>query len=81
MREHISVTIVYIQKARYQKHIQKYLGTPGVVYNFTKQNLVNFEDNIGNKGDLPQAYMNFETAVPAENFLTQSKIKCLFHIR
>ena len=75
MREHISVTIVCIQKARYQKHIQKYLGTPGVVYNFTKQNLVNFEDNIGNKGDLPQAYMNFETAVPAENFLTPEQNK------
>ena len=75
MREHISVTIVCIQKARYQKHIQKYLGTPGVVYNFTNQNLVNFEDNIGNKGDLPQVYMKFETAVPAENFLTPEQNK------
>ena len=42
------------------------------MYNFTNQNLVNFEDNIG---DLPQAYMNFETAVPAENFLTPEQNK------
>ena len=43
----------YIQKTKYQKHIEKYSEISGVVYNFTNQNLVTFEDNIGNKGDLP----------------------------
>ena len=40
-----------------------------------------FEDNIGNKGDLPLvAYMDFETTAMADNSLTRSKIKCLlFH--
>ena len=57
----------YIQKAKNQKHIEKCLGVPGVVYNFTNQNLVSFEDNIGNKVDLPLvAYMDFETTVPVE---------------
>ena len=52
----------YIQKARYQKHIEKSLGIPGVACNFSNQNLVRFEDNISNKGDLSLvAYMEFET--------------------
>ena len=59
----------YIQKdiKNILKNVQK---IPGVVYNFTSQNPVSFEDNIGNKGDLPLvAYMDFETTAPAENFL------------
>ena len=41
------------------------------MHNFTNQNLVSFEGNIGNKGDLPLiAYMDFERTTPAENFLT-----------
>ena len=35
------------------KHIEKRSEIPGVVYNSTNQNLVTFEDKIGNKGDLP----------------------------
>ena len=35
-----------------------------------------FDDNIGNKGDLPLvAYMDFETTAPAENFLTPEQNK------
>ena len=57
----------HIQKARNQKHIEKCLGVPGVVYNFTNQNLVSFEGNICNKVDLPLvAYMDFETTVTVE---------------
>ena len=33
----------YIQKARYQKHIEKCSEIPGVVYSFTNQNLATFE--------------------------------------
>ena len=60
----------YIQKMRFQKHIEKCSGIPGVVYKFTNKNLVSFEDNIGNKGDLPLVvYLDFEATAPADNFL------------
>ena len=37
---------------------------------------MSFEDNIGNKGDLPLvAYINFETTAPAENFLIPGQKK------
>ena len=37
---------------------------------------MNFEDNIGNKGDLPLgAYINFETTAPEENFLIPGQKK------
>ena len=66
----------YIQKARYQKHIEKCSGIPGIVYNFTNQNLVSFEVNIGNKGDLPLvAYMDFETTPSVKHFLTPQQNK------
>ena len=66
----------YIQKARYQKYIEKCSGIPGVVYNFTNQNPVSFEGKIGNKGNLPLvAYMDFETTAPAEIFLTPEQKK------
>ena len=46
------------------------------MYNFTYQNLVSFEGNIGNKGNLALvAYMDFETTAPAENFLTPEQNK------
>ena len=58
-------------KKRDIKHIKKRSGIPGVVYNSTNQNLVTFEDKIGNKGDLPLVvYMDFEATALAENFLT-----------
>ena len=46
------------------------------MYNFTNQNLVSFEGNIGNKGNLALvASMDFETTAPAENFLTPEQNK------
>ena len=51
-------------------------GIRGVAYNFTNQNLVSFEDNIDNKGDLPLVtYMDFETTACAQNFLTPEQNK------
>ena len=45
-------------------------GGPGVVYLFSNQNLVSFEDNIGNKGAFPLVgYMDFETTAPADSCL------------
>ena len=78
MREPVSVTIVAHIKSKKQdiKNIKKCLGIPGIVYNFTNQNLVSFEGNIGSKGDLPLvANMNFETTAPSEIFLTQEQKK------
>ena len=41
-----------------------------VVYTFTKQNLLNFDNHIGNKGDLHLiAYKDIETTAPAKNFI------------
>ena len=58
-------------KKRDIKHIEKRSEIPGVVYNSTNQNLVTFEDEIGNKGDLPLGVcMDFEATALAENFLT-----------
>ena len=58
-------------KKRDIKHIEKRLEIPGVVYNSTNQNLVTFEDKIGNKGDLPLGVcMDFKATALAENFLT-----------
>ena len=59
---------------RYQKHTEKCSRIPDIVYNFSNQNLVSFEDNIGNKGDLTLvAYIGFETTAPAENFLNREQ--------
>ena len=69
MQRPIIVAIVahITSKKQEIKNIEKCLGDPGVVHNFTNQNLVSFEDNIGNKGDLPLvAYMDFETTAPVE---------------
>ena len=38
---------------------------PGIVYNFSNQNLVTFEDNLKYKGDLPLViYFDYETTAP-----------------
>ena len=61
----------YNKKPRHQQHLEKCLEIPGDMYNFADQNLVSFEDNISNKGDLPLVayYMDFKTTAPADNCL------------
>ena len=66
----------YIQKARYQKHMEKCSEMYWVVYNFTNQNILSFDNNIGNKGDLPLiAYKEIEITAPAKNFLIPEQNK------
>ena len=70
MWEPISVTIVTHVTSKKQS-IEKFSKIPGVVYSFTNQYLVTFEDNIGNNGDLRLvACMIFEATALAENILT-----------
>ena len=69
MWEPISVTIVTHVTFKKQG-IEKFSKIPGVVYSFTNQYLVTFEDNIGNKGDLRLvACVIFETTMLTENIL------------
>ena len=71
----------YVQKGRYQKHIEKCSGILGIVYNFTNQNVASFAETIGNKGDLPLVvYMDFETTAQRISSI-QNRILCSsFHI-
>ena len=41
------------EKNDFDKHVRVYGKKPGVVYDFSLQNVVTFEDNIKYKGDLP----------------------------
>ena len=44
-------------------------GKPGIVYNFSIQNIVSFEDNLKYIGDVPLAvYADFETTAPNTDF-------------
>ena len=58
----------FVRNDRFKKHIESCSGVPGVVYNFHTQNLITFEDNLKNKGDLPMTfYFDLETTAPTDN--------------
>ena len=51
-------------------------GKPGVIYNFSNQSLISYEDNFKAKGDIPfVAYFDFETAAPTDNCLDPEQKK------
>ena len=53
---------------RQKRHVENCSGIPGIVYNFSNQNLVTFEDNLKYKGDLPLViYFGYETTAPTDN--------------
>ena len=53
---------------RQKRHVENCSGIPGIVYNFSNQNLVTFEDNLKYKGDLPMfIYFDYETTAPTDN--------------
>ena len=58
---------------RYMNHCS---GKPGVIYNFTNQSPISYEDNFKAKGDLPFAvYFDFETTAPTDNCLDPEQRK------
>ena len=60
----------------HKKHMENCAGIPGVIYNFNKKNLINFEDTFGSKGDLPFAmYFDFETTAPTDNIFDPEQKK------
>ena len=61
---------------KFERHIKQCSGKPGVIYNFTNQSLVSYEDNFKAKGGLPFcAYFDFETTAPTGNCLDPEQRK------
>ena len=59
-----------------EKHMKHCSGKPGVIYSFTNQSLISYEDNFKAKGDLPfVAYFDFETTAPTDNCLDPEQRK------
>ena len=51
-------------------------GKPGVIYNFTNQSPISYEDNFKAKGDLPfTVYFDFKTTAPTDNCLDPEQRK------
>lgn len=58
------------RKYKYERHDEYCTGQPGIVYDFSIQNLVTFEDNLKYKGDLPlTGYIYLETTAPTDSCL------------
>ena len=58
----------FTRNNRFKNHIDSCSGVPGIVYNFHTQNLITFEDNLKNRGDLPMTfYFDLETTAPTDN--------------
>ena len=61
---------------KFQRHIKHCSGKPDIIYNFTNQSLISYEDNFKSKGDLPFCiYFDFETTAPTDNCLDPEQKK------
>ena len=61
---------------KFERHLKHCSGKPGVIYNFTDQSLVSYEDNFKAKDDLPFCvYFDFETTAPTDNCLDPEQKK------
>ena len=61
---------------KFERHLRHCSGKPGVIYNFTNQSLVSYEDNFKAKGDLPFCvYFDFQTTAPTGNCLDPEQKK------
>ena len=60
----------YGRKDKFDRHFENCTSHPGCVYNFNKQCLLTFEENLKYKKDIPlAAYIDFKTAVPTDECL------------
>ena len=58
------------EEIKFDHYLNCCVGKPGYVYNFNTQSLVNFEENLKFKGDIPlTAYIDFETTAPIDECL------------
>ena len=61
---------------KFERHLKYCSGKPGVIYNFTNQSLVSYEDNFKVKGGLPFCvYFDFDTTAPTDNRLDPKQKK------
>ena len=61
---------------KFERHLKQCSGKPGVIYNFTNQSLVLYEDNFKTKGDKPfRVYFDFETTAPTDTCLDPEQKK------
>ena len=61
---------------RQKRHMANCSGRPGVVYDFTNQNLISYSDNFRANGDVPFViYFDFETTAPTDNCLDPEQKK------
>ena len=57
-------------KTKLERHMKNCSGKPGVIYNFSNQSLISYEDNFKAKKDIPLVvYFDFETTAPTDNCL------------
>ena len=60
----------FLQQKRLSMKDKLCMSQPGIIYDFSVQNLVMFEDNLKYKKDLPlTAYIGFETTAPTNSCL------------
>ena len=58
----------YGRKDKFDRHIENCTARPGYIYNFNKQNLLTFEENLKFKHDIPvTAHIDFEKTAPTND--------------
>ena len=58
----------FLRREIQKRHMENCSGVPGVIYNFSTQSLISFEDNFHAKGDLSFViYFDFETTGLTDN--------------
>ena len=61
---------------KFERHLKHCSGKPGIIYNFSNQSLVSYEDNFKAKGDLPFCvYFGFKTTAPTDSCLDPEQKK------
>ena len=66
----------FLRVDRQNQHDENCSGIPRIVYNFSFENLVAFDDNLKCKGDLPMIiYFYYEATAPTDNFFNPEQKK------
>ena len=79
--DNVFAVLIFMVEKISMKGIENCAGHPGIIYDFSIQNLVTFEDNLKYKGDLPlTAYIGFETTAPIDSCLNSQDRNMLLKI-
>ena len=66
------------QKDKYDHHLDSCKSKPGYIYDFNRQSLITFEENLKYKSDIPlTAYIDFETTALTDDCLDSENEKML----